>query len=1123
MDSRDSIPTNQFDQYQSLPSNPNSKILTNKAQNSFQPSTHQPSLPPIPIDSRKSVFTPMREYSGPTDHSSSIFPNLASNAFQNQPNPYQNAYSPSIIEKTSSFANFPYVSSQNQSDPSNNLNLQINPNLIAHHPINTVQIQNQFLPAYQAPLNYQNVQNFNGPVQPGSFAYSYPPNQPNEPLMQNQFQPILNNQSPVFYNQVGPGVQLIAPPSTATAVIQNQFRPIQRATADIQNQFQPIQRATAVLQDQFQPFPINQVRFSPGTETTSIQNQFLPAPTNFLPNAYPPASYATTAIQNQLQPIQRELNNSVSVGRVAVKFICNAVMQSSFNSFFSRISPSSSSPPSSSCWHSSQNYLAVGLQDGKVIIYHIPTKKNIAAFQAHSRQVIALEFYKNLLITIGVEGKVRTWIWEENKFLMKSKGKNFETNTRKERFEFEFEVKDEITSFGIEQGSSQIAIGTIAGEVIVLELIYEREKTEEKEKESKGEEDVMNCKGLNFIEKFRYNHEKQVGALSFHPNKIWLASGSQDSLIKIWNLQENKLIIEEKCGGSVFSLCFDENNNLYFRSSNFIRKFNLISQSVTSIKEGPSISSKFLLTISKRQASGGELLIWDEGKCIEIYQTLLGSRFFALGKHDANDLCSLSFCPDGFKFISSGKDNTIRIWENDEYYEILLQAFLSGNQTPRIEHIIYLLNKMRLANESEGPNRLFEFLFQLLPFPCIFFKLKDDSKKYFLTNISKEKLFEINQNNFLSPKNNYVGESKLFDLKILNIENILEVSKESILFFEKIQSFSIENEIFDNIALKYLIEFKWKHFGKKIFLKNLYFYVIFMILFTLNILWFLKNCDVEDQLNTYNNLFFSFSGFIVSMDFILIYFEIQQIKSSDLIRYFGSFWNILDIFVLICTPVSLIATSAAINYKEDLYPFKLICAISFFLIWMRSFDYFRGFESTSVYVVIILKVIGNIKYFLGILLLFLFIFTSFFFVSTDQDPISFPKCLSVFFKLILGDFGDFEFDYEIEGITAVAWIIFCMASVLFVIILLNLLIAIISDSHADIMKMLSRIIGREKINYLIDFESMIMRNQSKLSDLNKELSGQFLVVADQNSKKMHVPDQVISMHVFILIFNFINF
>ena len=113
MDSRDSIPTNQFDQYQSLPSNPNSKILTNKAQNSFQPSTHQPSLPPIPIDSRKSVFTPMREYSGPTDHSSSIFSNLASNAFQNQPNPYQNAYSPSIIEKTSSFANFPYVSSQN--------------------------------------------------------------------------------------------------------------------------------------------------------------------------------------------------------------------------------------------------------------------------------------------------------------------------------------------------------------------------------------------------------------------------------------------------------------------------------------------------------------------------------------------------------------------------------------------------------------------------------------------------------------------------------------------------------------------------------------------------------------------------------------------------------------------------------------------------------------------------------------------------------------------------------------------------------------------------------------------------------------------------------------------------
>lgn len=1120
-----SFPKLEFEQSLQAPSYIKNDI--NKVQNPLQTYKPQSTLPAVPIDSQKSAFAPAKEYSAPPpDHL------------------------PSVVANNSSFTNDIHSLNRQQTIPVDHNNFKNHQNKIA--PPATVQIQNQFLPILQAPLNYQNVTNINSPTPPNPFIAPYKatvaaqnefnhynenpvifPPVPPTIAIQNQFQtnfppniyhsaPNIDNIGTAIPNNLSPYQgelnnsypvtivrgenPVVFPPATATMAIQNQFSPF---PTNIQpNIYHQFSYGTAAIQNQFQPIqgePNNQVIFPPARTTMAIQNQFLPVQTNFQHNNYNTVTYqASNKIQNQFQPIQGQLNNPVSVGRVSVKFICSSVMHSSCNSFFQKISSSSVSPPSSSCWHISQNYMGVGLHDGKVIIYHIPTKKNITSFQAHSGQVIALEFLKNTLITIGGEGKVRVWMWEEDKFLLKLKSQSIKASIRKEKFECQLEIKNQITSCGILIESNLIAIGTIVGEVIVYELVSEQEKKEL----NKGEEDLMNCKGLKFIEKCRYSHEEKVGAISFHPNKILLASGSQDSLIKVWNLNENKLQKEEKCGGPVFSLCFDEINNLYFRSSNFIRKFNLFYQNVISIKEGPSISSNYLLSISKKQASGGELLIWDEGKCIEIYHILNGQRFFALGKHDANDLCSLSFSPDGFKFISSGKDNTIRVWENDEFYEILLNGFLYWGQTPRIDHIIYLLNKMRLANENELPSKLFEFLFQLLPFPCIFYKLEDDSQKYLLASISKEKLVEINQNDFLSANNNHVGESKLFDLRILNIENSLEVSTDSILFLQKIQSFSIENDIFDNIAIKYLIEFKWRHFGKKLFLKNLYFYIIFTVLFTINVLWFLKKCDIEDQSNSYNILFFIFSGIIVCLDLLLINFEIKQFRAFGFYHHFKSFWNVLDLLVMICTPVSLIATSVAIHYQEDLYPFKLICAISFIFIWMRSFDYFRGFESTSVYVVIIFTVIENIKFFLGILLLFLFIFTSFYFLSTDQDPTSFLICLKIFYKLILGDFDDFEFDFDLKGVAAVAWIIFFISSLLFVIILLNLLIAIISDSHADIMKKLSRIIGREKINYLIDYESMITQNQIQLNNLNKELRDKFLIVADQNFKKMKVPNQV---------------
>lgn len=102
----------------------------------------------------------------------------------------------------------------------------------------------------------------------------------------------------------------------------------------------------------------------------------------------------------------------------------------------------------------------------------------------------------------------------------------------------------------------------------------------------------------------------------------------------------------------------------------------------------------------------------------------------------------------------------------------------------------------------------------------------------------------------------------------------------------------------------------------------------------------------------------------------------------------------------------------------------------------------------------IISVIQDMRYFFVILVLSLFAFGNSFFILSQGNPNkeerfvqSYPEGLAFTFRLLLGDFDTKNFGDEN---ILVIWLMFIAASIFLIVVLLNLLISIISESYSKI-------------------------------------------------------------------------
>lgn len=126
-------------------------------------------------------------------------------------------------------------------------------------------------------------------------------------------------------------------------------------------------------------------------------------------------------------------------------------------------------------------------------------------------------------------------------------------------------------------------------------------------------------------------------------------------------------------------------------------------------------------------------------------------------------------------------------------------------------------------------------------------------------------------------------------------------------------------------------------------------------------------------------------------------------------------------------------------------------------VWLKLLYFLRIFKPTRYYIRTITEVISKMKYFLALLLLTIIAFgDSMRQISTSnpegKDFINgtFLTSIAFIYRMVLGDFDTNNFG---EVAVPAVWILFILCTVFNMIIMMNLLIAIISDAFAEVTAM----------------------------------------------------------------------
>ncbi|CAD5121175.1 DgyrCDS9711 [Dimorphilus gyrociliatus] len=195
--------------------------------------------------------------------------------------------------------------------------------------------------------------------------------------------------------------------------------------------------------------------------------------------------------------------------------------------------------------------------------------------------------------------------------------------------------------------------------------------------------------------------------------------------------------------------------------------------------------------------------------------------------------------------------------------------------------------------------------------------------------------------------------------------------------------------------------------------------------------------------------------------------EIKKLKFS----YFKSFWNILDILViiisLICVAFNIYRTIKVNKMLNDLlkkpeeYPdfeflsywqvqFNSAIAITVFFAWVKVFKYI-SFNKTMTQLSSTLARCA--KDLAGFAVMFFIVFLAFaqlgylIFGTQVKDFSSFPSSIFTLFRIILGDFNF----HELEAANRVLGPIYFILYVFFVFfVLLNMFLAIINDTYSEV-------------------------------------------------------------------------
>jgi WD40 repeat protein len=201
---------------------------------------------------------------------------------------------------------------------------------------------------------------------------------------------------------------------------------------------------------------------------------------------------------------------------------------------------------------------------------------------------------------------------------------------------------------------------------------------------------------------------------------------------------------------------------------------------------------------------------------------------------------------------------------------------------------------------------------------------------------------------------------------------------------------------------------------------------------------------------------------------LLCLWEIVQFLMSGIIDYFSDFWNTFDIARLAFTIYWVVLSLIYSDPSEREAGYRFLTWSVAFLNFARGLSAFRLFDGTRYYVRLILRAMGEMRFFIIMLFYSTIAFGVMFSVSRTGESFSFKNLWMDSYRLNFGSF-DSQDDYEL-GIETLGYM---LATLMNVILMLNLLISLLGDSYEQFQLERQVIDYTEKVVIIQEIQQMI--------------------------------------------------
>jgi hypothetical protein len=243
-------------------------------------------------------------------------------------------------------------------------------------------------------------------------------------------------------------------------------------------------------------------------------------------------------------------------------------------------------------------------------------------------------------------------------------------------------------------------------------------------------------------------------------------------------------------------------------------------------------------------------------------------------------------------------------------------------------------------------------------------------------------------------------------------------------------------------------------------------------------------------------VFFSTIAFICIFQYL--FREMKELSQEGWRKYFSSIWNIWGLATEVYAILYIASLFYMLTYREEGIRldnqrfYRQISAWAIFMLWLKLFYWLQLWDVPAYFIIQMQKTAEAVQGFLIILLVMILTFANFFYIIQKNLPpdgwkddkgdsynyvegIIDNAYIDSFTNMYLASLGEFNSMAGYSGgyNQKSAWLMFLLATVLLLMILLNMLIGIITEAFNEVVANKNAEVLKKKVEMIVTYIDLV--------------------------------------------------